>query len=319
MYGYPIQFNYKHTNKTHQKKTHSMNNTINVRQTRTVGDVLTDTFTYIRVYYKSLARMIAVYVLAPLMIGSLMFSVTMGQMFAGDMQDFAASQDSPFLGMGLELFGGFFFLMIAYLLLMGVIYQHIYYAGKGEVPDNISDFSDGMFSKLMRFIPFMILLYIIVIGVMILGIFSLVEISFLLLLIPLGAFLLIRLVLFPIAYFVEDAGGFNSLVRSWELTSGYFWQTFGVYLLITIVFGVLSQLLSTPLFLVTAIAGAGLGSESMILEVIVIFTYTLSFVFQVLFFAAQSIALGLQYFNLEERKEGHSLSKQVAGLEGDTA
>jgi len=298
-----------------------MNNTINVRQTRTVGDVLTDTFTYIRVYYKSLARMIAVYVLAPLMIGSLMFSVTMGQMFAGDMQDFAASQDSPFLGMGLELFGGFFFLMIAYLLLMGVIYQHIYYAGKGEVPDNISDFSDGMFSKLMRFIPFMILLYIIVIGVMILGIFSLVEISFLmlLLLIPLGAFLLIRLVLFPIAYFVEDAGGFNSLVRSWELTSGYFWQTFGVYLLITIVFGVLSQLLSTPLFLVTAIAGAGLGSESMILEVIVIFTYTLSFVFQVLFFAAQSIALGLQYFNLEERKEGHSLSKQVAGLEGDTA
>jgi len=298
-----------------------MNNTINVRQTRTVGDVLTDTFTYIRVYYKSLARMIAVYVLAPLMIGSLMFSVSMGQMFAGDMQDFAASQDSPFLGMGLELFGGFFFLMIAYLLLMGVIYQHIYYAGKGEVPDNISDFSDGMFSKLMRFIPFMILLYIIVIGVMILGIFSLVEISFLmlLLLIPLGAFLLIRLVLFPIAYFVEDAGGFNSLVRSWELTSGYFWQTFGVYLLITIVFGVLSQLLSTPLFLVTAIAGAGLGSESMILEVIVIFTYTLSFVFQVLFFAAQSIALGLQYFNLEERKEGHSLSKQVAGLEGDTA
>ena len=298
-----------------------MNNTINVRQTRTVGDVLTDTFTYIRVYYKSLATMIAVYVLAPLMIGSLMFSVTMGQMFAGDMQDFAASQDSPFLGMGLELFGGFFFLMIAYLLLMGVIYQHIYYAGKGEVPDNISDFSDGMFSKLMRFIPFMILLYIIVIGVMILGIFSLVEISFLmlLLLIPLGAFLLIRLVLFPIAYFVEDAGGFNSLVRSWELTSGYFWQTFGVYLLITIVFGVLSQLLSTPLFLVTAIAGAGLGSESMILEVIVIFTYTLSFVFQVLFFAAQSIALGLQYFNLEERKEGHSLSKQVAGLEGDTA
>jgi len=297
-----------------------MNNTINVKQTRNIGDILTDTFTYIRVYYKSLTRMIAVYVLAPLMIGSLMFSVTMGEMFTGEIQDFTASQDSPLLGVGLELFGGFFFLMIAYLLLMGVIYQHIYYAGKGKVPDNISDFSEGMFSKLMRFIPFMILLYIILIGVMILGIFSLVEISFLLLLllIPLGAFILIRLLLFPIAYFVEDAGGFNSLVRSWELTSGYFWQTFGVYLLISIVFGVLSQLLSMPLFLVTAIAGAGLGSESVILEVIVIFTYTISFVFQVLFFAAQSIALGLQYFNLEERKEGHSLGEQVAGLEGDT-
>jgi len=297
-----------------------MNNTINVKQTRNIGDILTDTFTYIRVYYKSLATMIAVYVLAPLMVGSIIISSSMGAIMTEAMAGLQDQSDPNLFGTGLEFFAGFFFLMIAYLLLMGVIYQHIYYAGKGKVPDNISDFSDGMFSKLMRFIPFIILLYIIVIGVMILGIFSLVEISFLLflLLIPLGVFILIRLLLFPIAYFVEDAGGFNSLVRSWELTSGYFWQTFGVYLLISIVFGVLSQLLSMPLFLVTAIAGAGLGSESVILEVIVIFTYTISFVFQVLFFAAQSIALGLQYFNLEERKEGHSLGEQVAGLEGDT-
>lgn len=298
-----------------------MNNYINVRQTRTIGDILTDTFTYIRVYYKTLARMIAVYVLAPLMVGSLMFSLAMGEMFTGGMESMIASQNSPIAGFGIEFLGGFLFIMIAYLLLMGVIYQHIYYAGKGEIPKSISKFSNGMFSKLLRFIPFVILLYFLLMMVMFFGIIAALEISFflVLLLIPLGIYLLVKTILFPIAYFVEDAGAFNSLARSWELTSGYFWQTLGVYLLISIVFGVLSQLLSTPLFLVTAIAGAGLGSENMILEVITVFTYTLSFVFQVLFFAAQSIAIGLQYYNLEERKEGHSLGEQIAGLEGETA
>ncbi len=286
-----------------------------------MGDVLGDTFTYIRVYYKSLAKMIAVYVLAPLMVGSIVISSSMGEL----MTEFTAGlQDQPdpnLFSTGLEFFAGFFFLMISYFLLMGVVYQHIYYAGKGEVPESISDFSDGMFSKLLRLIPALLIVAALFFFVVLLGGFAAIEISGFLVLffIPLGVYLMIKLVLFPIAFFVEDAGGFNSLVRSWELTNGYFWSTFGVYLLITIVFGILSQLLSTPLFVVTAIAGAGLGTESGIMEIIVVFTYTLSFVFQVLFFAAQSIALGLHYFNLEERKEGQTLGEQVAGLENETA
>jgi hypothetical protein len=68
-----------------------------------------------------------------------------------------------------------------------------------------------------------------------------------------------------------------------------------------------------------AISGAGLGPESGLMEGITIFTYTLSFVFQLLFFAAQSIAMGLHYFNLEERKEGHTLGEQIAGLESETS
>ncbi|WP_340106257.1 hypothetical protein [Rhodohalobacter sp. 8-1] len=298
-----------------------MDHNFNVRQARSVGDVLGDTFTYIRVYYKSLAKMIAVYVLAPLMVGSIVISSSMGEL----MTEFTAGlQDQPdpnLFSTGLEFFAGFFFLMISYFLLMGVVYQHIYYAGKGEVPESISDFSDGMFSKLLRLIPALLIVAALFFFVVLLGGFAAIEISGFLVLffIPLGVYLMIKLVLFPIAFFVEDAGGFNSLVRSWELTNGYFWSTFGVYLLITIVFGILSQLLSTPLFVVTAIAGAGLGTESGIMEIIVVFTYTLSFVFQVLFFAAQSIALGLHYFNLEERKEGQTLGEQVAGLENETA
>lgn len=298
-----------------------MHNHFNVRQVRSIGDILGDTFNYIRVYYKSLSRMIAIYVLAPLMAGSIIFSLSIGQMFTGNIEELIAPGNNPWQGMGIEFVAGFLFLMISYLLLMGVIYQHIYYAGTGEVPDNVSEFSDGMFSKLIRFILFTILVVIMLFVIMFFATILVFEISFFLFLLFLPAlvYLYVKLILYPIAFFVEDNGGLNSLARSWELTSGYFWQTFGVYLLITIVFGILSQLLSTPFFLVTAIAGAGLGTENMIMEIVTVFTYTLSFVFQVLFFAAQSIAIGLQYYNLEERKEGKSLGEQVAGLEGDTA
>ena len=174
----------------HLKKT--MNTHINVKQTRTVGDVLTDTFTYIRIYYKSLATMIAVYVLAPLMVGSIIISSSMGAIMTEAMAGLQDQPDPNLFGTGLEFFAGFFFLMIAYLLLMGVIYQHIYYAGEGDMPDNVSEFSKGMFSKLLRFIPFMILLYIIFIAGMVLIASSLSQISFfmILLVIPLVYFCL---------------------------------------------------------------------------------------------------------------------------------
>lgn len=298
-----------------------MDHNFNIRQARSVGGVLGDTFTYIRVYYKSLAKMIAVYVLAPLMVGSIIFSTSMGAIMTGAMAGMQNQPDPNLFGTGLEFIAGFFFLIVAYFLLMGVVYQHIYYAGKGEVPESISDFSDGMFSKLLRLIPVLLIVGVLFFLIVFIAAFAAIEISgFLaLLFIPLVVYLMIKLILFPIAFFVEDAGGFNSLARSWELTNGYFWSTFGVYLLITIVFGILSQLLSTPLFVVMAIAGAGLGAESGLMEILVTSTYTLSFVFQVLFFAAQSISLGLHYFNLEERKEGHALSEQIAGLENETA
>ena len=303
------------------QRSKTMDNNFHIRQARSVGDVLSDTFNYIRIYYKSLAKMLAIYVLAPLMVGSLIFSTSLGELMTAARTGIGNQVDSNLFEPGLEIFAAFFFLLIAYVLLMGVVYQHIYYAGTGEVPESISDFSNGMFSKLLRFIPVLLLVSFVSLLIVLFSVFSVVEISgfLFLVIIPFLGYLFVKVILFPIAFFVEDAGGFNSLARSWELTNGYFWPTFGVYLLISIVFGVLSQLLSTPLLIVMAISGAGLGAESGLMEGITIFTYTLSFVFQLLFFAAQSIAMGLHYFNLEERKEGHTLGEQIAGLESETS
>ena len=294
-----------------------MDKQITVRQARGVFDTLGDTFNYIRVHFKSLSKLVGVYVMAPLLAGSLLFSMALSDMFSGNIDQVLLNQNDPLAIFGLQFIGGFLFLFITYFMLMGVIYQHIYHTGRGEIPEGVSEFSDGMFSKLFRLIPTLLLVGFAFFVLIFLLTLTIVEITGWLILIylPLLFFVFIKILLFPIAFFVEDDGAFYSLVRSWELTGGYFWQTFGVYLLITIVFGILSQLLSTPLFLVTSIAGVGLGADNILLETLFVATNTLSFVFQVLFFAAQSIAMGLHYYNLEERKEGHTLGEQISDLE----
>jgi hypothetical protein len=288
-----------------------------LRKTRTVSDILNHTFKYIRAYYKSLLKVIAVYVLAPLMLGSIIFSIEMGSIFSAAFSPADNLDSIDEFGTGLAFFSGIGLILIANLLLYGIIYQHMFHVASGRIPESIAEFSDGMFGKLLRLILMSILLavFFIIYSVFLV---MLIEVSAITLIftIPLLIFLIIRLLLFPVALFVDEEGGFMSLGRSWELTEGYFWNTFGVYLVVSIVFSILSYLLSSPLYIIGMIAGAGLGIEdSESLGTIMGVFYSFSMIFQIVFVAGQSIALGLYYFNLEERKEGHSLEKQIESLE----
>jgi hypothetical protein len=308
-----------------------MDHNFNVRQARSVGDVLGDTFTYIRVYYKSLAKMIAIYVLGPLMLGSVILAFGFGDIFGQSFLTPAEIEESVLFNSAGLLFGAFFFIGLSYVLLYGTICQHLKYAAEGDVPLDIATFSKGMFFKVLVLVFIFILLVVLFSVIFLLLptlLFTLISsqlgvltIAFVFLFsILISIFVFIRLMVFPVALFVKDTGGLNSLGVSWDLTKGYFWQTFGLYLLITIVFGILSQLISTPLLLINVIVGAGFGNAAGgLMEVISTIFFTASFVFQGLFFGAQTISIGLHYFNLEERKEGQALGEQIAGLEGDIA
>lgn len=301
-----------------------------LRQTRGIFDVLGDTFKYIRIYWKSLLIMTAVYVMGPLMIGSVILAIGFGDIFGQSFLSQADIENSALFNSAGILFGAFFFIGLSYVLLYGTVCQHLKHASDGEVPLDISTFSEGMFAKVLVLVLVFILLTVLFSMIF----FFLPTVLFTLISAQLGVltiasaflfstlvsiFVFIRLMVFPVALFVKDTGGLSSLGVSWNLTKGYFWQTFGVYLLITIVFGILSQLISTPLLLINAIVGAGLGGAAGgFMEVISVVFITLSFVFQGLFFGAQSISIGLHYFNLEERKEGLTLGEQVEQLASDT-
>ena len=69
----------------------------------------------------------------------------------------------------------------------------------------------------------------------------------------------IRLLLAPVALVLEGAGVITSMRRSWELVSGAWWRTFGIYLLGSILAGILSSVITVPF---TAV-GAALSFTSL--------------------------------------------------------
>jgi hypothetical protein len=73
----------------------------------------------------------------------------------------------------------------------------------------------------------------------------------------------IRLLLAPVALVLEGAGVITSMRRSWELVSGAWWRTFGIYLLGSILAGILSSVITVPFTAVgAALSFTSLSSDS---------------------------------------------------------
>ena len=67
----------------------------------------------------------------------------------------------------------------------------------------------------------------------------------------------IRLLLAPVALMLETAGVVTSMRRSWTLVRGAWWRTFGIYLLGSILAGIVSSVLAVPFTIVGAILSLG--------------------------------------------------------------
>ncbi len=67
----------------------------------------------------------------------------------------------------------------------------------------------------------------------------------------------IRLLLAPVALILENAGVTQSMRRSWTLVQSSWWRTFGIYLLGSILAGIVSSVLAIPFALVGAVASIG--------------------------------------------------------------
>ncbi|MCY1159244.1 MAG: hypothetical protein MOP51_2269 [Citricoccus sp.] len=78
----------------------------------------------------------------------------------------------------------------------------------------------------------------------------------------------VKVLLAPAAVAVEQHGPFRSIGRSWSLTRGHWWRTFGIVLLVSIIVGVISSVITTPLSLFSGLGDPFLepGSVQQALE-----------------------------------------------------
>jgi hypothetical protein len=66
-----------------------------------------------------------------------------------------------------------------------------------------------------------------------------------------GFWLTIRTLLAPAAIMLEGGGFWASVARAWRLTRGSFWRLLGLYLLVTILVGIISQIVVVPVSLIS--------------------------------------------------------------------
>lgn len=147
-----------------------------------------------------------------------------------------------------------------------------------------------------------------IIAAVLIGLFALVGLG------VAYAWLSTKLALVPSALMIERLSIRGAVARSWSLTQGYFWRTFGITLLVAVIIGVVSQVASIPLSFVAPMATTLLdpqgqrGSGALVAIVIIgVLAVVIAVVVQSITSVVQSATTGLIYLDLRMRKEGLDL------------
>ncbi|NKX53821.1 glycerophosphoryl diester phosphodiesterase membrane domain-containing protein [Arthrobacter mobilis] len=139
----------------------------------------------------------------------------------------------------------------------------------------------------------------------------------------------IKLMLAPAAMVLERASLPGSLRRSWQLTSGNWWRTFGIVLLCTVIVSVITSVISMPisfaLGLVAPLTGETASPEEMlaVMGPLTLASMLVSSIFSAIGYAFQAAVIALVYIDLRIRREGFDVilaheHEQAAGSETRT-
>lgn len=119
----------------------------------------------------------------------------------------------------------------------------------------------------------------------------------------------IKLVVAPAALMLEGTGPWTSMRRSWALTRGNWWRTFGIVLLTSIIVSIIASVISLPLsFAVSLFFGfsssASSTPDALDSIPILLATQAITALFTAIGYAFQAGVTALLYVDLRIRREG---------------
>ncbi|WP_353827352.1 hypothetical protein [Agromyces sp. SYSU T0242] len=133
--------------------------------------------------------------------------------------------------------------------------------------------------------------------------------------VALGAWLGTKLALVPSAIVLERAGIGRAVRRSWRLTTGYFWRTFGLILLVGLIVSTVSQgVVQVPTFAGAILAAILDPAQGATYTAVIVATTVIGAVLSVLIGAiaavVQAALVAVIYLDLRMRSEGLDLELQ---------
>ncbi|WP_448003889.1 glycerophosphoryl diester phosphodiesterase membrane domain-containing protein [Agromyces bauzanensis] len=131
-------------------------------------------------------------------------------------------------------------------------------------------------------------------------------------LVVLGAWVGVKLALVPSVIVLERAGIRTAMARSWRLTDGFFWRTFGTLFLVAFILNVAANVVVQPVSLVGTLLAVivdptGTGSALTITIVTTVVTLILSLLIGAITAVVQAALIAVIYIDLRMRKEGLDL------------
>lgn len=273
-----------------------------LKKTRDIGDLITDTFTYIRLNFKSYGLSLLYFMVPVLLLSSIIVGSSYGNLFSTALSnDFGETVPDEMLGFSLGFFVGLIMTMFAIAILMVITYNHIRFRFEGKSDIQPFDLVQNAVSKIIGLF-FLNIVYV-----------SIILFGLVFFILP-GIYFAIRLSLSSTVYIVEDVDIFTALGRSWELIDGYWWMTFGVIVIMSIISNIISSVFTVPIMIATLIIGAAGAEDGGTIALVIGVFYSLTVTVSTLFTAIPLLTNALHYFNLSERKEGSGLRSRIESL-----
>ncbi|MFD2793199.1 hypothetical protein ACFS27_06530 [Promicromonospora vindobonensis] len=126
-------------------------------------------------------------------------------------------------------------------------------------------------------------------------------------LVVVGVWVFTRLLLVPPALAVEGGGFWTTVRRAWRLTRGTFWRVLGIYLLTSLILGIIGQVVAFPIGMVMGLFMATANSAALAASYGI--TYVITGGMSVLFLGG---VIALLYIDTRMRREGLDVQLQTA-------
>ncbi len=276
---------------------------IELQKVRDMGDLITDTFSYIRIHIRSYGLSILYFMVPLLLVSSIIVGSSYGNIIGAALSEDPqmAQSEAELISSSLGFFAGLILTLIAVGMLMVITYNHVRLLSQGKEDIKPGDLISNVFIKIVGLVALNFIYFI------------LVFLASLFFIIP-GIYVAIRLSLSTAIYIIEDIDIIEAMKRSWDLVEGHWWLTFGILIVMSIITNIISSVFTVPILIVSifmGVAGAEGGSN---LSFIIGILYSLSLTISTIFTAIPLLTNALHYYNLRERKEGGSLRDRIEQL-----
>ena len=302
---------------------------IELLKVRDFGEIITDSFNFVRQNFKPLIKCFFVFSGFFLLAGALLMALNQAKMFSTvgptEFGDTSSVFSRAFGYMGLEYWLALLLTLVGYILLQVSMLSYMaLYKEKGNIAPTVEEVWGYVKYFFLRvFGGTLVLSFLIVVGILIVfgglyaamssNIFAAIGLSFLLLIVPVVYIYPIFSLIFPIIVFENGSFGY-AFGRAFTIIKKNWWATFGALFIMALIIWVASFFILIPVGILSAInLIMHFGKGASFSTVITVITSVLEALSHALYIVP-IITVSLCYFNLTEQREGEGLLGRIGKL-----